>query len=86
MPNDLRALAAEAEGLQAQLTEWRRDFHRHPETAHQEYRTAAVIEAELAKMGIETQRVADTGVLGVLHGLGEGGRTVGSGVVIGIDE
>ena len=76
MPNDLRALAAEAEGLQTQLTEWRRDFHRHPEIAHQEYRTAAVIEAELAKLGIETQRVADTGVLGVLHGLGKGGHTV----------
>ena len=76
MVSDLRILADEAGSLQEQLTAWRRDFHRHPELAHQEYRTADVIEKELAKLGIATERVAQTGVLGILHGDQEGSHVV----------
>lgn len=37
--------------LTAQLTAWRRDFHRHPELGFCEFRTAARVAAELEKFG-----------------------------------
>lgn len=42
---------ASAEWLGTQLVNWRRDFHRHAETAWQEFRTAAIIAEELHKLG-----------------------------------
>jgi len=55
----------------------RRDFHRHPELAHQERRTAGVIADRLRASGFDDVRteVGKTGVVGVLHG-GLPGRTV----------
>lgn len=50
------------------LVDLRRDFHRHPELALQEKRTAEVIERELDRFGISHTRIGVTGVLGVLHG------------------
>ncbi len=50
------------------LTQIRRDLHRHPELALQEYRTAEKIEEELTKLGISHTRVGKTGVLGILEG------------------
>ena len=50
------------------LTQIRRDLHRHPELALQEYRTAEKIEEELTKLGISHTRVGETGVLGILEG------------------
>ena len=46
----------------------RRDFHKHPETAFKEYRTAERIEAELDKFAISHERIGETGVIGVLRG------------------
>ncbi|MDP3071552.1 MAG: amidohydrolase [Opitutaceae bacterium] len=37
--------------LPAQLTAWRRDFHRHPELGFCEFRTAARVAGELEKLG-----------------------------------
>ncbi len=76
MPIELKALAGEAENLQEKLIGWRRDFHRHPELAHQEYHTAAHIEEELGRLGISSRRVAETGVLGVIRGEKSGDRVV----------
>lgn len=50
------------------LVSMRRDFHRHPELALQEKRTAEVIERELDRFGISHARVGATGVLGILRG------------------
>lgn len=50
------------------LVDLRRDFHRHPELALQEKRTAEVIERELDRFGISHTRIGATGVLGVLYG------------------
>ena len=50
------------------LTQIRRDLHRHPELALQEYRTAERIEEELTSLGISHTRVGKTGVLGILEG------------------
>ena len=37
--------------LAAELTRWRRDFHRHPELGFCEFRTAAIVAATLEKLG-----------------------------------
>src|SRR3990172_941830 len=42
---------------------FRRDLHRHPELSFQEKRTAEQIEKALAGLGIESRRVAGTGVV-----------------------
>ena len=49
------------------LVRMRRDFHRHPELASQEKRTAGVIEQELDRFRISHIRIGETGVLGVLR-------------------
>ncbi|MCA1647335.1 MAG: hypothetical protein LC797_18380 [Chloroflexi bacterium] len=59
------------------LIELRRDFHRHPELAHQEHRTARIVAERLRTLGLDEVRtgIGQTGVLGVLRG-GRAGRTV----------
>ena len=37
------------------LTEWRRDFHAHPELAYEEHRTASLVAERLATFGIEVE-------------------------------
>ncbi|MGD2143355.1 MAG: amidohydrolase [Anaerolineae bacterium] len=60
---------AEAEALREQLVSWRRDFHRHPELAFQEHRSADVIAHELRGLGFEVQTgVAKTGLTALLRG------------------
>ena len=64
-------------GFQDQLTEWRRDFHAHPETGFEEYRTSALVAERLESWGIEVHRgIGRTGVVGVLRS-GRGNRAVG---------
>ncbi|GAC1316579.1 MAG: amidohydrolase [Chloroflexota bacterium] len=52
----------------------RRDFHQHPELAHQERRTASIVASRLRELGLDEVRteVGQTGVLGVLRGIGPG--------------
>ena len=59
------------------LVELRRDFHRHPELAHQEHRTASLVEQRLRELGLDQVRtgVGQTGVVGLLRGE-RAGRTV----------
>ena len=70
-----RALTAEVDAIADSLVEWRRDFHRHPETAFQEHRTSSVVRAFLEAAGIEVRACAGTGLRGLLRG-GRPGRTV----------
>lgn len=66
----------QAENLEPQLVEWRRDFHRHPELGFQERRTAGIVTQHLKQLGLEVQTgVAETGVVGLLEG-GLDGPTV----------
>ncbi|WP_149539228.1 M20 aminoacylase family protein [Siccirubricoccus phaeus] len=61
----------------AEMTEWRQDFHRHPELGFQEKRTSDIVAAKLAGWGIEVHRgLATTGLVGVLRN-GESGRSIG---------
>jgi len=64
---------AEAEALRPELIARRRDFHRYPELAFEEFRTSKIIAEELTKLGMEVQTgIAKTGVVAVLEGAHEG--------------
>ena len=53
-----------------ELTEWRRDFHRHPELSYEVPRTARLVAERLRAFGFDEviEGVGKTGVLGLLHG------------------
>ena len=60
-----------------ELTAIRRDLHMHPEMLFHEVRTAAVVAAELARLGFKvTTGIAKTGVVGTLTN-GSGSRRIG---------
>ncbi|MEO3435491.1 M20 aminoacylase family protein [Inquilinus sp. CAU 1745] len=64
--------------LKDEMTGWRRDIHAHPETAFEEVRTSALVAEKLESWGVEVHRgLGKTGVVGVLRGRGDGGRTIG---------
>lgn len=64
----MQILKKELVGLTEYVTNLRRDFHRYPELSNQEFRTASRIEEELSQVGIPSQRIGKTGVLGILSG------------------
>jgi amidohydrolase len=70
---DIKDEIARDHGL---LTEWRRDFHAHPELAFEEERTSALVAERLESFGVEVHRgLAKTGVVGRLKA-GEGNRAI----------
>jgi amidohydrolase len=72
MTDDLKK---ESQEITSQLIAWRRDFHRHPETAFEENRTSSVLRKFLESHDIPVQAMAKTGLRGVLKGK-PGGPTV----------
>ena len=58
------------------LVSMRQYFHQNPELSMQEYETARRIEEELSAVGIPTQRVGETGVLGIIRGKKPGGKKI----------
>ena len=63
----------DVESIRGRLVEDRRDFHRHPELAFQEHRTAGVVAERLDSLGWQVRTgVGETGVLGQLSGSGTG--------------
>ena len=61
----------------AEMTEWRRDLHAHPELGLQEHRTSDVVADKLRDWGIEVTRgLAGTGLVGTLRA-GTSGRAIG---------
>ncbi len=64
---------AEAEAMRDDLIARRRDFHRHPELAFEEVRTAGIVADELNALGLEVQTgVGKTGVVAILEGAEDG--------------
>ncbi|WJH29680.1 M20 family metallopeptidase [Paenibacillus sp. CC-CFT742] len=62
-----------AKQLQPKLTNWRRDFHRHPEIGYEEIRTSGIVAEHLESLGLEvTRHVGRTGVVGLLRGETDG--------------
>lgn len=68
-------LKKEVEKITGQLITWRRDFHRHPETAFEEHRTSSVLRKFLEDRHMPVQVMASTGLRGILKGK-PGGKTV----------
>ncbi len=66
--------------LHAEIIEWRRDIHAHPELRFEEHRTAAKVADLLTDFGCDevVTGIGQTGVVAVIHG-----RKNGSGKVIG---
>jgi hippurate hydrolase len=59
--------------LVPEMTEWRRDFHAHPELGFLEHRTSGLVAERLAEWGFEVHRgIGRTGVVGVLRGRRDG--------------
>jgi amidohydrolase len=63
------------EELVPELIRLRRDFHQHPELGFKEFQTQEKIIAYLNKTGIETRKIAKTGVKAILSGKKQG-RTI----------
>lgn len=62
-----------ARELAPRLIDWRRDFHRHPELAFTETRTASLVADQLHQLGLEVQTgVGRTGVVALLDGASDG--------------
>lgn len=72
-------IKAQAKALKPMLTEMRRHLHMNPELSFQEYNTAAWVEDYLQnKLGLESRRLANTGVVALIEGKGkEGNKVVG---------
>lgn len=64
----------QAHAISEELIEWRRDFHMHPETGFDVFRTAKIVADELEKMGYRVKR--GVGKTGVVADIGEGGKMV----------
>ncbi|MEM6309347.1 MAG: M20 aminoacylase family protein [Pseudomonadota bacterium] len=67
--------------LHAEITEWRQDFHRHPELMYDVHRTAARVAELLRAFGCDevVEGIGKTGVVGVIKG-----QKADSGHVIGL--
>jgi len=68
----LENLLSEAEKIKSEVIQLRRNFHMHPEIAREEERTVEIVRQTLESLGIKTQRVAGTGLVGLLEGKGPG--------------
>ena len=67
--------------LHSEITEWRRDFHTHPEILFEVHRTAARVADLLREFGCNevVEGIGRTGVVGMIRG-----RSTDSGKVIGL--
>jgi hippurate hydrolase len=70
-----------------ELTEWRRDFHRHPELTYDLPRTSRIVADRLKAFGFDDviEGVGKTGVLGVLHGANGAAKTADKRVLLRAD-
>jgi len=59
-----------AKDLKPYIIDKRRDFHMFPELKYEEKRTSGIIQKELASLGYEVKKIADTGIIGTLKGKG----------------
>jgi len=62
-----------------EMTAWRQDFHRHPETAFEEVRTSGIVAGKLREFGVDevVTGIAGTGIVGIIRGNAPGERAIG---------
>ena len=67
--------------MHAEITEWRRDIHAHPEILYETHRTSALVAEKLKEFGCDeiVTGLGRTGVVGVIRG-----KTDTKGAVIGL--
>ena len=67
--------------LHDEITEWRRDFHTHPELQFDVFRTAGIVADKLKEFGCDevVSGIGKTGVVGLIRG-----RSNTSGRVVGL--
>jgi hippurate hydrolase len=65
--------------LHADITDWRRDIHAHPELQYEVHRTAASVVEKLKAFGCDevVAGIGKTGVVGVIKGNKPGGKVIG---------
>ena len=66
--------------LHAEITEWRRDLHEHPELQFDTHRTSGIVEDKLKEFGCDevVGKIGRTGVVGIIKGKTDTkGRVVG---------
>ncbi|MEM6479774.1 MAG: M20 aminoacylase family protein [Pseudomonadota bacterium] len=65
--------------LLPEITEWRRDFHEHPEILFETHRTSGIVAEKLRAFGCDevVEGIGRTGVCGLIKGKGGSGRTIG---------
>jgi amidohydrolase len=65
--------------LHAEITEWRHDFHAHPELQYDVQRTAAAVAEKLKAFGCDevVTGIGRTGVVGVIRGRKGGDKAIG---------
>ncbi|MCS7012254.1 MAG: M20 family metallopeptidase [Chloroherpetonaceae bacterium] len=70
------AISAETDKIFDEVVALRREFHRYPELAYEEVRTAGIVAEYLEGLGLEVQRgVAKTGVVAHLNGAAANGSS-----------
>ncbi|MGQ7844241.1 M20 aminoacylase family protein [Granulosicoccus sp. 3-233] len=69
------------DNLLPEITQWRRDIHRHPELGYEVQRTAGFVADKLRDFGLDevVEGVGRTGVVGIIKG-----RSQASGKIIGL--
>ena len=65
-----------SEKYKNELITLRREFHQNPEVSWKEFRTSRRIEEELKKIGISTEKIANTGIVGTIQGEGNSKKIV----------
>ncbi|MEL7622486.1 MAG: M20 family metallopeptidase [Clostridiales bacterium] len=72
----------EALSIKEEIVDLRRRIHQYPEIGGTEVETQKLVEEYLQNLGIKTQRIADTGVLGLLEGGGANSEAVSGPVSV----
>ena len=72
----LQKIKEMAAGIVGQVISDRRHLHANPELSFQEHNTAAYVESRLDEMGVPWKRMANTGILALIHGSRRSGEVI----------
>src|SRR6478672_8587083 len=61
-------IKAAASAIHQEVINNRRHLHANPELSYEEYETSAFVQQQLTAMGISFQKMANTGVVGLIKG------------------
>jgi amidohydrolase len=72
----LEQIKALAKDIAAETIAHRRHLHAHPELSFEEYQTQQYVIAQLQKLGVDSQKIANTGLVAVVEGKNPSKKTV----------